>query len=46
MLHAQKYQEIKKSIDPSEMPATNKEVTKPNSGVQGIRRDEEDAVEG
>ncbi len=30
VLHAQEYQEIKKSIDPSEMPATKKEVTKPN----------------
>ena len=30
MLHAQEYQEIKKSIDPSEMPATKKEVTNPN----------------
>ena len=30
MLHAQEYQEIKKSIDPSEMPVTKKEVTKPN----------------
>ena len=36
MLHAQEYQEIKKSIDPSEMPATKKEVTKPNPKVKAL----------
>ena len=30
MLHTQEYQEIKKSMDPSEMPAMKKEVTNPN----------------
>ena len=30
VLHAQEYQEIKKTINPSEMPATKNEVLKPN----------------
>ena len=30
MLHAQEYQEIKKTINPSEMPAMKNEVLKPS----------------
>ena len=29
MLHAKEYQEVKKTIEPSEMPATKKELLKP-----------------